>query len=114
MTAQEKRLFEAQAQQLAAVQAALEAQEAEREERSEKRINAIGSLVAHIAAGAAVWYYIFWHMAEVAPGVTMDELYGSAGSLSDATRGEYIAGYVLVILAGMGLTYLLKKIHSLF
>ena len=114
MTAQEKRLFEAQAEQLAAVQAALDEQQAEREERTEERIGAIGSLAFHIIAGAAAWYYLFWHLAEVAPGVTMDEYYGAVGSLSDAQRGEYIAGYVLLILGSMGLSYLVQKIRSLF
>ncbi len=114
MTAKEKQLFEAQAQQLAAVQTALETQQAEREARSEKRLSTIGSLIGHIAVGAAVWYYAFWYATEIAPGVTMDEYYGRVGSLSDDQRGEYIAGYVLVILCAMGGSYLIQKIRSLF
>ena len=114
MTAREKQLFEAQAQQLAAAQAALEARETEREARSEKRFDAITYLLAHIASGAAVWYYAFWYATEIAPGVTMDEYYGRVGSLSDDQRVEYIAGYVLVILAAMGVGTLIQKIRSLF
>jgi hypothetical protein len=114
MTAREKQLFEAQAQQLAAAQAALEAREAEREARTEERLNTIGSLIGHIVVSASLWYYVFWHVTEIAPGITMDEYYGRVGSLSDAQRSEYIYGYVLVILCTMGTRYFIQKIRSLF
>ncbi len=114
MTAKEKQLFEAQAQQLAAAQAALEAREAESEARTEERLNTIGSLIVHSVVGAAIWYYAFWYATEIAPGVTMDEYYGRVGSLSDAQRSEYIYGYVLVILCTMGARHFIQKIRSLF